>query len=81
MDNDRCFICRQFDHLPRECSEKDMSVAKVKPREKHPPYTESPQLYGGVWDEEDKEEVMAVMCHSGKTYSFIQLKRVDEAFY
>ena len=40
-DKDRCFSCRQLNHLAREYPEKNTSVAKVQPREQTSPGTKT----------------------------------------
>ena len=83
-DDYKCYSCRQFCHFARECSDKDTSADQVQHiEERASKHKGCFHLYEeGLEEEHDSEEgVIAVMCHSGKTYSDIQPNRENEEHY
>ena len=66
------------------CPEEDTTSWKLQYREERlNKHKGCPHLYKGDWEEEKNEEGedLAVMCHSGETYSSAQANREDDDYY
>ena len=79
-DNGRSFSCGHFGYFTKECPEKDTSGGKSNTGKKHKGCShmhEGGQVEG---KDEEEEQVMSAMYHSGESHSAIQLNREGKEY-